>query len=93
MPFELNVLVDNSDTQTAPIIIETNPSWGNLFGRIERRAFMGAYFSDHTMLRAGSVHSANGGYLVLNIRDVLMNPRVWEGLDLTPIIVPQIMRH
>ena len=72
--------MDNSNTQAAPIIIESNPTWGNLFGRIERRAFMGAYFSDHTMLKAGSMHHSNGGYLVLNVRDLLMNPGVWEGL-------------
>ena len=41
---------------------------------------MGAYFSDHTMLKAGSIHHSNGGYLVLNVRDLLMNPGVWEGL-------------
>jgi predicted ATP-dependent protease len=80
LPFQVAVLVDNSATQAAPIVIESNPSWGNLFGRIERRAYMGAYFSDHTMLRAGSIHHSNGGYLVLNARDVLMNPGVWEGL-------------
>ena len=80
LPFEINVMVDNSSTQAAPIIIESNPTWGNLFGRIERRAFMGAYFSDHTMLKAGSIHHSNGGYLVLNVRDLLMNPGVWEGL-------------
>ena len=83
LPFEINVLVDNADTQAAPIIIESNPNWGNLFGRIERRAFMGAYFSDHTMLKAGSIHHANGGYVVLNARDLLMNPGVWEGLKRT----------
>ena len=80
LPFEVNVLVDNSDTQAAPIIIESNPNWANLFGRIERRAVMGAYFSDHTMLKAGSIHHSNGGYLVLNARDLLMNTGVWEGL-------------
>ena len=80
LPFEVNLMVDNSATQAAPIIIETNPTWGNLFGRIERRSYMGAYFSDHTMLKAGSVHHANGGYLVLNVKDVLMNPGVWQGL-------------
>ena len=80
LPFDVNVLVDNSATEAAPIIIESNPTWGNLFGRIERRAFMGAYFSDHTMLKAGSIHPANGGYLVLNVRDLLMNAGVWEGL-------------
>ena len=82
-PFEINVLVDNSSTQAAPIIIETNPTWSNLFGRIERRAFMGAYFSDHTMLKAGSIHHSNGGYLVLNARDLLTNPGVSEGLKRT----------
>ena len=80
LPFEINVLVDNSSTKAAPIVIESNPTWGNLFGRIERRAFMGAYFSDHTMLKAGSIHHSNGGYLVLNVRDLLMNSGVWEGL-------------
>ena len=83
LPYEINVLVDNSETQAAPIIIESNPNWGNLFGRIERRAIMGAYFSDHTMLKAGSIHQANGGYLVLNVRDLLQNPGVWEGLKRT----------
>ena len=84
LPFEINVLVDNSgDTQVAPIIIESNPTWGNLFGRIERRAFMGTYFSDHTMLKAGSIHHANGGYLVLNARDLLTNTGVWERLKRT----------
>ena len=80
LPFEINVLVDNSGTDAAPIIIESNPTWGNLFGRTERRAFMGTYLSDHTMLKSGSIHQANGGYLVLNARDLLMNPGVWEGL-------------
>ena len=80
LPFEVAVLVDNSNTQAAPIIIESNPSWGNLFGRIERRAYMGAYFSDHTMLKPGSIHHSNGGYLVLNAKDLLMNSGGWEGL-------------
>ena len=71
LPFEVNVMADNADTQAAPIIIESNPTWGNLFGRIERRAYMVAYFSDHTMLKAGSTHQANSGYLLLNARDLL----------------------
>ena len=72
--------MDNSTAQAAPIIIESNPTWGNLFGTIDRRAFMGTYFSDHTMLKPGAIHNANGGYLVLNVRDLLMNTGVWEGL-------------
>ena len=80
LPFELNVLVDNSAVEKLPIIIEPNPNWGNLFGRIERRAVMGTYVSDHGMLKPGAVHLANGGYLVLNARDVLLAPGAWEGL-------------
>ena len=80
LAFEINLLVDNSDVVTAPIVVEPNPNWGNLFGRIERRATMGTYFSDHSMLKPGSIHEANGGYLVLNARDVLTYPPVWEGL-------------
>ena len=80
LAFEINLLVDNSDVVTSPIVVEPNPNWGNLFGRIERRATMGTYFSDHSMLKPGSIHQANGGYLVLNARDVLTYPPVWEGL-------------
>ena len=83
LPFEINIMVDNSATEAAAIVIESNPTWGNQFGRIERRAFMGAYFSDHMMLKAGSIHQANGGYLVLNVRDLLTNTGVWEGLKRT----------
>ena len=80
LPFEINVLVDNSTVNRVPIVIEPNPNWGNLFGRIERRAIMGTYISDHAMLKPGALHLANGGYLVINARDVLMSPGVWEGL-------------
>ena len=73
-------MVDNSDVGTAPIFVEPNPNWGNLFGRIERRATMGTYSSDHSMLKPGSVHQANGGYLVPNARHILTYPAVWEGL-------------
>lgn len=78
--FQVNVFVDNSGTHGAPIIMETNPTFGNMFGRIERRFFMGAYLTDHSMLKPGAVSLANGGYLVVNARDILLNPGVWEGL-------------
>ncbi|MBI4317486.1 MAG: AAA family ATPase [Chloroflexi bacterium] len=80
LAFQVNVFVDNSATEGPPIIIETNPNHGNLFGKIERRSFMGAYFTDHTMLKPGSMALANGGYLVLNARDALLSPGVWETL-------------
>lgn len=80
LPFKVNVFVDNSTTETPPVILETHPTWTNLFGRIERRALMGTYFSDHTMLKAGSLHQANGGYVIMYFRDLIVNPGVWEGL-------------
>jgi predicted ATP-dependent protease len=78
--FRCNVFVDNSQTEGPPIIVEPNPNWTNLFGRIERRAALGTYVSDHTLLRPGSVHRANGGYLILNLADVITKPGAWDGL-------------
>ncbi|MDK2896483.1 MAG: hypothetical protein PWP04_603 [Candidatus Atribacteria bacterium] len=80
LPFKVNVFVDNSSIEDPPIVVETHPNWNNLFGKIERKAFMGAYFSDHTMLKAGSLHRANGGYIILYFRDLITNPGVWDGL-------------
>jgi lon-related putative ATP-dependent protease len=80
MAYKVNVFIDNSALSGPPIIIEPNPNWYNIFGKIERRAFMGTYVSDHTMVKAGAVQLANGGYLILNVRDLLLNQGVWEGL-------------
>ena len=80
LPFELNVFVDNSRNDSPPIVIENNPTFSNLFGRIDRRFVMGGYVTDHTLLRAGSMHLANDGYLVLNMRNLLVNPLAWETL-------------
>lgn len=80
MAYKVNVFVDNSSISGPPIVIEPNPNWFNLFGKIERRALMGTYVSDHTMIKPGAVQLANGGYLILNIRDVVLNPGAWEGL-------------
>jgi len=78
--YKVNVFVDNSSLDSPPIIIEPNPNWFNMFGKVERRAFMGTYVSDHTMIKPGAIQLASGGYLILNIRDVVLNPGVWEGL-------------
>lgn len=78
--FRCNVFVDNSLTEGPPIVVEPNPNWTNLFGRIDRRAALGTYVSDHTLLRPGSVHRANGGYLILNLADVITKPGAWDGL-------------
>jgi len=83
LPFKINVFVDNSNTIGPPVIAESNPTYGNLFGKIERRFFLGGYLSDHTMLKAGSFQLANGGYLILNTRDLFTNIGVWETLKRT----------
>ena len=77
LPFQINVFVDNSEQTGPPVAMETNPNYGNMFGKIERRFLLGGYLSDHTMLKPGALSLANGGYLLLSARDVLMNPGVW----------------
>lgn len=81
LPYRVNIFVDNSDTQGAPIIIETNPTYHNLLGVVEKRQIMGGFVTDFTQIKAGSISRANGGYLVLYDRDVLANPGVWEALN------------
>lgn len=78
--YEVNVLVDRGDTKGAPVIVESNPTYHNLIGRIEHHAFMGAVATDFTMIKAGALHRANGGYLVLPIREVLINYLAWDAL-------------
>jgi predicted ATP-dependent protease len=80
LPYRVNAFVDNSDTLGPPIVIETNPTYHNLFGVVEKKPILGGYITDFTMIKAGSVSRANGGYLVLYDRDVLANPGVWEAL-------------
>jgi lon-related putative ATP-dependent protease len=62
------------------VVVEMNPTYSNLFGRIEQEAFMGALVTDFTLIRGGSMHRANGGYLVLPAEDVIRNPFTWESL-------------
>ncbi|MDH4222222.1 MAG: AAA family ATPase, partial [candidate division Zixibacteria bacterium] len=82
--YEVNVIVDNSETRGAPIIIETSPNYRNLFGIIERSYDrLGAGRTDFTKIKAGSFLRANGGYLVLNALDTLIEPGVWQALKRT----------
>ena len=69
--YQVNVLVDNSETKGAPVIREGNPNYTNLFGGVERRAQFGALVTDFTLIRPGSLHQANGGYIILNVLDLL----------------------
>lgn len=81
--FQVNLLVDNSRTEGAPVVVELNPSYNNLFGRVEKETVFGALYTDSTMIKAGSLHRANGGYLVLPADDVLRNLLAWDGLKRT----------
>ncbi|RUM88039.1 MAG: ATP-dependent protease [Thermodesulfatator sp.] len=78
--YEVNVLVDNSRAQGRPVIVEANPSYPNLFGVIERQAQFGALFTDFTMIKAGALHRANGGYLLIKVTDLLKKPFSYEAL-------------
>ena len=69
--YEVNVLIDNSETVGAPVVVESNPAYPNIFGSIERQAWFGALFTDHTMIKPGAIHKANGGYLVMKALDLL----------------------
>ena len=81
LPYRVNVFVDNSDTHGPPIIVETNPTYHNLIGVVEKKPIAGGYFTDFTLIKSGSISRANGGYLVLYDRDVLTNAGVWEALQ------------
>ena len=79
--YQVNILVDNKDTDGAPVVFESNPTYNNLFGRIEHiMQYGGVAVTDFTMIRSGALHRANGGYLVIDAREVLINPFVWDSL-------------
>ena len=78
--YRVNLIVDNSKVDGAPVIIETSPSYYNLFGRTERKSYMGALVTSFAMIKAGSILRARGGYLVVNALDVLTSPGVWDSL-------------
>jgi lon-related putative ATP-dependent protease len=78
--YQVNVLVDNGKQEGAPVVVELNPSYSNLFGRIEKETRYGAAYTDLTMIKAGSLHRANGGYLVLPAEDLLRNLYSWDAL-------------
>lgn len=75
--YEVNVVVDNSGQRGAPVVMEVNPVIQNLVGRVEREARYGALVTDFTMIRAGALHHANGGYLVIPVEELVKNPMSW----------------
>jgi ATP-dependent Lon protease len=82
--FRVNLIVNNADLKQAPVVIETNPTYVNLFGSIESSVNrIGVIQSDFTRIKAGSFLKANGGYLVINALDALIEPGVWATLKRT----------
>ncbi len=81
--YQINVLVDRRREKGAPVVFEPNPSFHNLFGKIEKKPVSGAFATDFTMVKAGSLLKANNGYIALDIEPLLMNPPVWESLKRT----------
>ena len=83
LKYKVNIVVDNTDVQGAPVVIETNPTYYNMFGRIDRWTHIGTLQTDFTTIQAGSYLKANGGFLVVNAHDILLNFGVWETLKRT----------
>jgi lon-related putative ATP-dependent protease len=78
--YQINLVVDNSQTQGAPVIYENLPHHQTLLGCVENMAMMGALVTDFSLIKAGAVHRANGGYLIVDAEQLLMQPFGWEGL-------------
>jgi predicted ATP-dependent protease len=78
--YQVNQIVDNSGLKYAPVIFETNPTYANLFGHIEFESEFGILATDFSKIKPGSIHRANGGYLVLHVYDIIRNFYVWDKL-------------
>jgi lon-related putative ATP-dependent protease len=81
--YKINLIVDNSKLEGAPVIMELNPGHDKVFGATEKEARFGALFTDYTMIRGGSAHMANGGFLIIPIEDLARNPGSYEALKRT----------
>ena len=78
--YAVNVLVSNGPDGGAPIVFEPNPTYYNLVGRIDYRAGLGMGGTDLTLIKPGALHRANGGFLIIEARDLLLSPNAWEAL-------------
>jgi lon-related putative ATP-dependent protease len=78
--YAVNVFVDNRETKGGPVVVENNPTYYNLIGRVEYENKMGMFSTDFSMVKAGALQRANGGYLILQVEDVLRNINSWEAL-------------
>ena len=78
--YRVNVLVDRTGAQGAPVVVEPNPTHANLLGRLEHRVHFGTLVTDFTLIKPGALHQANGGYLILEAKDVLRALMAWDAL-------------
>jgi len=78
--YAVNLVVDNSEEEGAPVVVESNPTYSNLLGRIEHKAQFGTMTTDFSMIKAGALHRANGGYLIIEARDLLTSFLSYEAL-------------
>lgn len=78
--YMVNLFIDNSGLDKAPIVNESNPTFYNLIGTIEYKNEMGVYKTDFTQIKPGALHTANGGFLILNVKEILTQPYAWETL-------------
>ena len=78
--YQVNVIIDHSKSEGAPVIFEEHPTFNNLIGRVEHIAQMGALVTDFNLIKPGALHRANGGYLIVDARELLLQPYAWDGL-------------
>ena len=76
--YVVNLVIDNKDAKGAPVVVESNPTYYNLVGRVEYENKLGMVTTDFTMIKGGAFHRANGGYLILQAKDLLLNFQSWE---------------
>lgn len=78
--YRVNLFVDNSNREGAPVIMDSNYSYHNIFGSLEYENYYGSLKTDHTMLKSGLMQQANGGYIIFQAKDLLSNPLCYEAL-------------
>ncbi len=78
--YRVNLIVDNSETVGAPVIVESNPTYNNLVGRIDRQTKMGMLVTDFSLIKAGALHRANGGFLIIEADQLFQSPYSWKAL-------------
>ena len=78
--YEVNLLVDNSDVKGAPVVFEDHPTYHNLIGRVEHQSSLGTLVTDFSLIRSGTLHRSNGGYLIVEVMQMLQQPYAWQGL-------------